>query len=701
MRIWWWRRGPVSDASVAMIGALIGLFATHCGSADDATPAGAGGMDGGATRASSGGATSGGAAGTGATSGASGSTGAGGRGGSTPLDSGVIGDASQDAIGPEARVDGGDADGGKGTGDGGVFAACGAMGIASVRDVAYLPDGSAVVAGLAGAVAKLIDPVDGREVRSFMGHTGGVNAVAVTADGKTLATASDDRTVRLWRISDGVLLGTLAGHTRELLSIAISPDGTHLAAGAADGEVFLWRRSDAKLIAVATGHVDEVRGIGFAAVGTRLFTASKDGSVRVWSAVDLAPLAVPVQGGVPLAALAVSADGVRVAVSDPQGGLTFWRASDAGFERRVQGTFGITRLAFAPDGTRVYGITGSSSVYGYPVDGSASTLLVSPIGSSDALAVAPNGRALFLVTNWALWLTDETGHSIRDPIQQGPFAHSVAFWPDSSRLVIGGTFGFVVRTLPGGGVLQAPDWGQFADNYDGVAIAPDTALLATADALGHVRLWSTSTWQSVKDVVTAGIRAQSVAFSPDGTLLATAGSPGLDDVYRVPTGEFVMSMGYSDYVHSITFSPDGTLIGVGTEDRKLGILKTSDWSDVRRIDNVHNPIVADLAFSPDNQIVASTGDERVTVWQVTGSTVRHDLLSDSSFLGSTVAIAPDGTLLVAGGSDGKIRLWSLPDLRVLPELPAHGPGVLTARFSHDGRQLAAAYGDGTVWLWCR
>jgi WD40 repeat protein len=577
------------------------------------------------------------------------------------------------------------------------------MGIASIRALAYLPDGSGVVAAMAGGVAKLIAPADAREVRTFVGHGGGVNGVAVSADGTTLATASDDRTVRLWRIADGATLATLAGGGRQLISVALSADGTRVAAGAADGQVFLWNRTTGAQIAVASDHVDEVRGMAFAAGSARLYTASKDGSARVYAATDLSPLETLMQGGTWINAVAVSPDGAHVAIGDLNGSIGIWRASDATLERRIQAQYGgANNLSYASDGTRIFASIGGSSVYVFPVNGSASTLLLAPIGGTPRVAASPAGGAVFVATDWHLWLIGETGTHLREEIQQGPFARDVAFSPDGNRVAIGGDFGLVVRAAPAGAVVKSVDWSQTAADYNGVAFSPDGSRMATAEDSGSIHLWSTSTWQTTSEVYKSSIRAQSVAFSPDGTLLAAVGAPGLDEVYRVSTGATVTFLGISDDMQSVAFSPDGSLIAAGSVGTsKLAILRVSDWSDVRRIDGAHST-VADIAFSPDNQIAASTGDGRITVWQVSGATARHDLYQGpTSYFGYTVAIPSDGALLLAGGSDGLIRQWSLPGQTALPSLPGHGPGVVKARFSPDGRRLAAAYDDGTVWIWCR
>src|SRR5262249_5389210 len=85
----------------------------------------------------------------------------------------------------------------------------------------------------------------GEGILTLSGHTDGVNAVAFSPDGATLASASRDRTVRVWDLATGKTLAPLLGHSGEVASLAFSPDGATLAVACGDGTVKLFGREGA------------------------------------------------------------------------------------------------------------------------------------------------------------------------------------------------------------------------------------------------------------------------------------------------------------------------------------------------------------------------------------------------------------------------------------------------------------------------
>ena len=152
----------------------------------------------------------------------------------------------------------------------------------TVSSIAISPDGKLLASASGDSTIKLWNLNDGSLVRELKGHTRRVNSVAFSPEGSLVASGSLDNTVRLWRVSDGSLVRELKGHTDWVRSVAFSPDGSLVASGSNDNTVRLWRVSDGSMVSELKGHEGIVNSVAFSPDGSLVASGSADKTVRLW-----------------------------------------------------------------------------------------------------------------------------------------------------------------------------------------------------------------------------------------------------------------------------------------------------------------------------------------------------------------------------------------------------------------------------------
>jgi WD40 repeat protein len=166
-----------------------------------------------------------------------------------------------------------------------------------------LASGSARPGGMDGWL-RLWNVADATQTALLEGHRRSVAAVAFSADGTTLASASYDGAMRLWNVAEATHTAQLDGDSSGVNRVAFSPDGTTLASASYDGSVRLWNVADATEASLLEGHRGMVNGVAFSPDGTTLASVGDDGSVRLWDTAA-ATLLMSVRLGSPVGAVAL------------------------------------------------------------------------------------------------------------------------------------------------------------------------------------------------------------------------------------------------------------------------------------------------------------------------------------------------------------------------------------------------------------
>lgn len=372
----------------------------------------------------------------------------------------------------------------------------------------------------------------------------------------------------------------------------------------------------------------------------------------------------------------------------------------------------IRSVVYSPDG-KIFAVGSSLGIYFYD---SASLDLLGSIATIDgvsSLAFSPNGQVLASsLDSLGIYFWDVNsrlqvgrvlvGHSgeIRD----------LAFSPDGAMLASASADNTVYLWRRRDGVLIEKI--EHPGVVRSVAFNPSGELLASGSAApkddnpdaGKVWLWNVPNVDtiiskppvSVREFETIG--SSTVAFSPDGQILAAGSDDDSIRLWRVNDGRFItFSPGGGK---DIAFSPDGkTLAAVSLQNYVISLRKTENNS-LESIASLagHTDLVLNAMFSSDSKTILSTSvDNTVRLWDTSSGKQRLEL--DDHVISPYVAIAPSGKLIASGAEDGSVYLWQLGEAKIIEILKGHTGAVRTLAFNSSGTLLASGSDDGTVRVW--
>jgi WD40 repeat protein/beta-lactamase regulating signal transducer with metallopeptidase domain len=237
-----------------------------------------------------------------------------------------------------------------------------------------------------------------------------------------------------------------------------------------------------------------------------------------------------------------------------------------------------------------------------------------------------------------------------------------------------------------------------------VAFSPDGSAVATGDASGAVRVWEAATFKAKTTLVGHTAAVHGLAFSPDGKLLASGGADAVIHLWDVQKGAEIARTSGTDPVRSVVFTPDGkTLIAGGG--RVIKLYDAATGKEVAALtpgpaggDDVPSPLAA--AFSPDGKTLALAADDGTVRLRDAADGAARGAIEAHAEKVTCLAYSPDGKLIATGSPDKSVRLWDPESGKEVRRFDGGG-WVYAVAFSPDGKLLAGGGYDRTVHVWDR
>lgn len=240
-------------------------------------------------------------------------------------------------------------------------------------------------------------------------HRGAVNSITFSADGRRLASASDDETVILWDAALGVYLSTFEGHQRPVTSVVFSPSGQQIASGSHDTTAKLWDVETGACIATFEGHKSWVNSVTFSPNGKQLTSGSQDFTARLWDTETRACLVTYKGHESAVDSVAISPDGLKLASASGDKSVKLWDAATGTCLLTLGHNNRVNSVVFSPDGGRLASASRDLTVKLWdPETGACIKTLEGFGGSSSGLWRLGAGSGDQIVTLW----NSATGQSI-------------------------------------------------------------------------------------------------------------------------------------------------------------------------------------------------------------------------------------------------------------------------------------------------
>lgn len=586
-----------------------------------------------------------------------------------------------------------------------------------INGIAYFPAGDRVAtAGKDGRIY-IWDALNGRKLDSLdqdidPGQTADIKAVVISSDGGVIAAGNKTGVVNTWDGSTGAPLATFpvldfAQDTVKLWNIALDASGTRLAAACDDGMIRVYDLANRLLIFNMPNPPDtsKVYAVAFnPANNNRLYTSGSNSAregVLAWD-IPSGSLRFSCRGHTnTVFGLAVKFDGTQLATAGSDNSVRVWDAQNGDELYTLLGHDDwVNGAAFSPDGREFASVSSDSSLILWNL---------SPVPVEDFNLAGHTNRAVMVRLNpvnehiaasagWdstaRIWDL-ESGRELFRLNFHRDIVPDLSFSPDGRYLATGSldkrfaiwevASGNMIDSMQLNREIRSVDFRPRVKAEEDRANTPNAYQLAIAgDSV--ITLWNMRS----PDPLSAGQPGTTAEKSP------------LLDSLKIPP-----LIGHTGNVNRVRFSPDGSLLASAGSDTSVKLWDSASGENIRTLKEREKKIVWSLAFDPAGKYLISGGaDNKAIVWEVrTGIKTTDQFTHFGSIYG--VAFSSDGKRIVTGSFDNYVKVWDWdkkphPDER-LPALtfyggPGNGNKFYDVNFSPSGKRLAAACADGSIRL---
>jgi len=504
-----------------------------------------------------------------------------------------------------------------------------------VRAVAFSPDGRVVATADNNGTVHIVSVPDGRLLKAFRAFSNYTAEVVFDpVDPNTLVAVGDHQTVKVIDLRSGAVIESLPGDNDPIygVALAVSPDGKLLATAAPHRSATIWTTRGAHLVATLSGNENSLSGISFSPDGRTIATVGGR-DAALWDVATGTRLSMLPPLASTLDHVQFSPDGNLLATGSTTDGTVYlWKTEGP----ILLDPYVQNALAYSHSGKLLAVADGGGTIKLLDAHSHHVQLILTPdpnepgVGSTTRdVAFSPDDRLIAAVGRNAAWVWNTATGAVvaRVPAPNVDFINEVAFSPDGRTVAMAGIPGpIMLYDLTRRRIVERLGARLALDSYERLIFSSDGRRLIAAGV--NLEVWSVATGRAVADLSLGDKGLRSIALSPDGFTVAAGyddGTIALWDLRRRRLAATLSRFGsHLGTVQALAFSPDGRTLASGGVDATIKLWDVRTRELIATL-SAHQDSVGAVAFAPDGELASAGNDGATIFWKLDPSAVSRGI----------------------------------------------------------------------------
>ncbi|BAZ13109.1 WD repeat-containing protein [Calothrix sp. NIES-4071] len=436
-----------------------------------------------------------------------------------------------------------------------------------------------------------LTPPGGALVRTLNGHSGSVNAVTITADGRRLISGSSDNSLKVWNLETGEELFSLIGHTASVTAVAATSDSKLVISGSQDNTLRVWNLETRKELLAFKGHRNCINAISISRNSKQVVSASSDSIINIWNLETGEKQFNLNSHRSPVHTLTITSNDKLVISGSLDGIIKVWNLETGREILTFKNHNSAIRTVFVnPDGNEVVSASSNNNVRCWSLD---------------------TGKQLLNSPNKNDWVSTVTVTSDMSTVISGLSDNTLKVWNIKT-----GKTNFTTPNHNG--------------SINAVAVTPNGRQFISASSDHTIKIWNLEIVDESVITYAHSASINAVAIIPNSKQVISASSDSTLKIWNMETGEKNFTLfGHTDSVNGVAVTPDGKQVVSASSDNTLQVwnlgarkiffdfIRNSKTPKKILTLTGHNNKVNAVAISSDGKIlISASSDNTIKLWKL-------------------------------------------------------------------------------------